>query len=59
MRTNDDIRETAKERGIRLYEIADSLGISEATFNRWMRKPLRDDIRTRVLAIIEEISNNK
>ena len=41
---NTDIRTTAKQNGVYLYEIAEKLGVSEPTFNRWLRKELSAEL---------------
>ncbi len=55
IRRNLDIRSAAKSAGVFLYEIAEKLGVSEPTFNRYLRKELSDGWKAKVLAAIEEI----
>ncbi len=55
IRHNLDIRSAAKSAGVFLYEIAEKLGASEPTFNRYLRKELPDGMKAKVLAVIEEI----
>ncbi len=55
IRRNLDVRSAAKSAGVFLYEIAEKLGVSEPTFNRYLRKELSDDMKAKVLAAIEEI----
>lgn len=52
---NTEIRTAAKSAGVFLYEIAEKLGVSEPTFNRYLRKDLSDSLKARALAAIEEI----
>lgn len=52
---NTDIRTTAKQNGVYLYEIAEKLGVSEPTFNRWLRKELSAELKEEATAAIEEI----
>lgn len=56
---NIDIRAAAKENRIYLYEIADGLSVSEATFIRWLRKELPENQKKRVFAIIAEKRKEK
>lgn len=56
---NFDIKVKAMEKDIRLYEIAQQLGISESAFNRRMRKELSQADRERFLIAIEEIATEK
>ena len=41
IKKNVDVRKAAKDSGVFLWEIADKLGVSEPTLNRWLRKDLR------------------
>lgn len=54
--TNVDIKKDAAEKGVRLYELPNQLGISESTFYRLMRVELNDADRQRVLKAIREIA---
>lgn len=56
---NFDIKIKAMEKDIRLYEIAQKLGISESAFNRRMRKELSSADRERFLRAIEEIVSER
>lgn len=56
---NFDVKVKAMEKDIRLYEIAQQLGISESAFNRRMRKELSQADRERFLIAIEEIATEK
>lgn len=55
IRRNLEVRSAAKENGVYLYEIAEKLGVSEPTFNRWLRKELPENLKKKVSAAIEEI----
>ena len=57
--TNFDIREEAKLRGVRLWEIAMRLGITDGNFSRRLRSEFSPDQRERVLRIIREIAAEK
>lgn len=52
---NQIIKDTIKDKGLRQWQVADALGISEATFVRWMRHELADEERNRILAVIDEL----
>ena len=52
---NTEIRAAAKSAGVVLYEIAEKLGVSEPTFNRYLRKELPEEKKAKALAAIEEI----
>ena len=57
--TNSRIKEMAKEKKVKLWEIADQLGITDATFSRKLRKELSQDQREQCMEIIEKISANR
>ena len=59
MKLNVDIREAAAEAGIWLWQIADALGITDATFSRKLRHEFSDQEKQRVLRVIKELSEGK
>lgn len=59
MLANTDIRETAKKRGVRLWEIAEYLDVSDPTMTRKLRRELSANEKQRILGIIDEIAAAK
>lgn len=59
MISNTDVRKTAKSKGVLLWEIANSLHISEATMTRKMRRELSSEEKQRILTIIDKIAAEK
>lgn len=55
-RANKTIRDAAKEKGVRLWEIAYSMGITDATLSRKLRRELPANERENVLAIINRLA---
>ena len=53
------IREELKARGVRHWELAHELGISEQTLVRWLRFELSEDRQLEMLMKIEEIAKRK
>ncbi len=53
---NTDIRKYAKTHGVRLWQIADELGISEITMSRKLRYELSEDEKQKILEIINELA---
>lgn len=53
---NQDIRRTAAGAGVKLWQIADALGIADCSFSRRLRKELPDDEKTKIFAIIEGLA---
>ena len=56
---NFEIREEAKIRGVRLWEIAMRLGITDGNFSRRLRSEFSPADRERVLRIIGEIASER
>lgn len=53
---NKDIREYAAERGIRLWQIAEALGINDGNFSRKLRRELPQAEKEKILDIIDGLS---
>lgn len=53
---NDKIRKEAKAKGVKLWQIAESLGITDCTFSRKLRHELPEEEQTSIIAIIQEIA---
>lgn len=52
---NKDLRDYAKSKAVKLWEIADKLGICEMTMTRKLRYELPTDKKERIKGIIDEI----
>ncbi|MEE0874000.1 hypothetical protein [uncultured Ruminococcus sp.] len=59
MLANSDIRSTAKTKGVRLWEIAEFLKVSDPTMTRMLRRELPNKEKQRFLSIIEEIASKR
>lgn len=53
------IRKALTDVNMRQWELADLLGISEATLSRRLRKELPEDIQKKYIAIINENKRNE
>lgn len=53
---NVDIRQTAKKSGVKLWQIADSLGIADSNFSKRLHRELPDEEKQKIFEIIREIS---
>ena len=58
-KANTIIRDELKTRGVRHWELAHELGISEQTLVRWLRFELSEDKQLDMLEKIEEIAKRK
>lgn len=54
--TNQEIRQTAKKSGVKLWQIADKLGINDGNFSRKLRHELTETERVNILNIIAELA---
>lgn len=54
---NKDIRRDAAVNGVRLWQIADALGITDANFSRKLRKELSKEDKEQIFEIIEQLSD--
>jgi predicted XRE-type DNA-binding protein len=53
---NIKIREKAHGRGVKMWEIAEALGIADTTFSRKLRRELPENEQEKILNIIEQLS---
>lgn len=53
---NQDIRRTAAGAGVKLWQIADALGIADCSFSRKLRKELPQDEKEKIFSIIRQIA---
>ena len=53
------IRDRAKNSGVRLWQIADAIGIQESMFSKKLRNELPEDEQERILAIIDKLAKER
>lgn len=53
---NEAIRKAASDKGIKLWQIADKLGINDGNFSRKLRKELPQEEQERILHIIDDLA---
>lgn len=53
---NQDIRRTAAGAGVKLWQIADALGIADCSLSRKLRKELPREEKERIFEIIKDLS---
>jgi len=54
--TNQDIKRTAAGAGVKLWQIAEALGIADCSLSRKLRKELPEQEKQKILSIIQELS---
>ena len=59
MKANVDIRNTAKEKGVKLWEIAEKLEINDGNLSRKLRRELPTAEKARIMSIIDDLSAAK
>ena len=55
MTANTDIRSRAAESGVKLWQIAEKLGINDGNFSRRLRRELNESDKQQIFGIIDEI----
>lgn len=53
---NMEVRKAAKNAGVRLWQVAEKLGVSDGNFSRKLRREFPAEDREKVLSIIRELS---
>ena len=53
---NKDVRSAAGGHGVRLWQIAEALGIADCSFSRKLRKELSEDEKQRIFGIIKDLA---
>lgn len=56
---NEHIKSHAKDRGVKLWEVAYRYGITDATFSRKLRRELSTEEQKKILKIIDELAKEK
>lgn len=56
---NKDLRDYAKSKAVKLWEIADKLGICEMTMTRKLRYELSTNETERIIMLIDEIAKER
>lgn len=59
MKSNNEIRRKAKEKGIKLWEVAEALKMQDSAFSRKLRHELPEEEKTKILALIDEIAERR
>ncbi len=55
---NQKIREYAKKKNVKLWQIADELNMSDANFSRMLRHQFSEDKTAKIIQIIDKIAKN-
>lgn len=53
---NEAIRRAARENGVKLWRIAERVGMLDSNFSRKLRRELPEEEQSRIIEIIKEIA---
>lgn len=56
---NTEIRQAAAENGLKLWEVAEALGVADSTFSRKLRRELPSEQRDHILRMISKIAERR
>lgn len=56
---NKEIRDAARDAGVRLWQIADCIGMNDGNFSRKLRRELLDQEKKEILEIIKTLAAEK
>ncbi len=56
MQKNHLIRETSKKKNVKLWQIADALGMNDGNFSRKLRHELPPEETAHILALIDQLA---
>lgn len=56
MQPNNNIRIKISEKRLKYWEVAQQVGISDGRLSVWLRTPLNEERKTRVLKAIDELT---
>ena len=56
---NQSIRNYAQKHGVKLWEIAEAIGMTDSTFSRKLRLELPSDQQDHICRVIEQIAERK
>jgi len=59
MGSNEDIKLLAAGKGIRLWQVAEHLGITEFTLSRWLRRELPSEKKDLIMVAIKTLSQER
>ncbi len=57
--TNREIKLAAAGAGVKLWQVAEAMGIADCSLSRKLRKELPDEEKARIMTIITELSEKE
>lgn len=59
MQANMEIRSSAKRAGVKLWEVAEAIGISDGMLSRKLRRELPEVEQRKILSIVADLARRK
>lgn len=59
MKANLKLRNTAREKNVNLWEVAEKFNVADTTFARWLRHEFEPDRERQALQFIDEIAKER
>lgn len=59
MKQNEEVRNSVKESGLKLWQVAEKLNLNDGNFSRKLRKELSEAEKKRVYVAIEELTKER
>lgn len=55
-KANEDIRKAASEAGVKLWMVAEAIGMNDSCFSRLLRRELPDERKQNIFQAIEQVA---
>ena len=59
MKANRDIRDAVEEKGFRLWELAEALGLQDSNLSKKLRRELPEDEKKKIFSIIGQMVHSR
>ena len=56
---NDEVKAYAKQAGVRLWEVAERLNITDVSFSKKLRYELDPEYKSRIIKLVDQIAKEK
>ena len=56
---NEEVKAYAKQAGVRLWEVAEKLSITDVSLSKKLRYELELDMKSRIVKIVDQIAREK
>ncbi len=54
--TGTEIKRIIKEKGVKIWQVAEKFGVADTTFSKYLRKEFSEEDSNRILNIINELA---